>query len=163
MEAGKQLLDAEHEQLALLVCQVVKGGGGGILKCVQYLWPKRHERPAPTITGAHRGELALVEPRIRELYADYAEGELEGILTDNCCQIIEKSTGRTIAELDLLLRMLQPHELAAGMSFPDDYEFTGTKATQTKLIGNAVPVETATCMAEAMLKRYAFKSTVSRN
>ena len=35
-------------------------------------------------------------------------------------------------------RMLQPHELAKGMGFPDDYKFAGKKKDQVKQIGNAV-------------------------
>lgn len=62
--------------------------------------------PFPTITGAHRGELALVT----------ADG----------------------LAWDILLRMLQPHELASGMGFPSWYRFVGTKEQQVKQIGNAV-------------------------
>lgn len=53
--------------------------------------------------------------------------------------------------LDILFRMLQPHELAAGMSFPKNYQFTGTKADQVAQIGNAVPVEMATALCLAVL------------
>ena len=35
-------------------------------------------------------------------------------------------------------RMLQPHELAAAQSFPQDYQFTGNRADVVKQIGNAV-------------------------
>lgn len=45
--------------------------------------------------------------------------------------------GHTYALLDIRFRMLQPHELAAAMGF-EHYEFTGTKADQVKMIGNAV-------------------------
>ena len=34
--------------------------------------------------------------------------------------------------------MLQPHELAAAQSFPQDYQFTGNRADVVKQIGNAV-------------------------
>lgn len=40
--------------------------------------------------------------------------------------------------LDIRFRMLQPHELAKGMGFPDDYKFAGKKKDQVKQIGNAV-------------------------
>lgn len=41
-------------------------------------------------------------------------------------------------QLDITFRMLQPHELAAAMSFPPDYKFCGNKTEQIRQIGNAV-------------------------
>jgi DNA (cytosine-5)-methyltransferase 1 len=52
---------------------------------------------------------------------------------------------------DILYRMMQPHELAAAMSFPADYEFLGTKSDRVKQIGNAVPVKTAAALCGAIL------------
>ena len=40
--------------------------------------------------------------------------------------------------LDIRFRMLQPHELAAGMGFPPEYKFAGNKSEKIKQIGNAV-------------------------
>ena len=48
---------------------------------------------------------------------------------------------------DIRYRMLQPHELAAAMSFPPEYIFTGKKEDQVKQIGNAVPP----ILAEALI------------
>lgn len=44
---------------------------------------------------------------------------------------------------DCRFRMLEPHEITAGMAFPDGYRMLGTKRDQVKLAGNAVtpPVE----------------------
>jgi site-specific DNA-cytosine methylase len=110
------------------------------------------DKPAPTITGANRGEMALIEPRVTRMEDFEIEGEVEAILEDDRCLLIDSASGRTIAEMDILLRMLQPHELAAGMSFPGNYVFTGkTKGDKVKQIGNAVPVETAAAMAGALL------------
>ena len=53
--------------------------------------------------------------------------------------------------LDINFRMLQPHELAAAMSFPKDYKFSGTKCDTVKQIGNAVAVKTAQALCEAVL------------
>lgn len=56
--------------------------------------------------------------------------------------------------LDILYRMLQPHELAAAMSFSVDefeYEFVGTKTDTIKQIGNAVPIQTATALVSALM------------
>jgi len=67
--------------------------------------------------------------------------------------LVEPKTGRAVAELDILFRMLQPHELAAAMSFPKDYKFTGTRGDQVKQIGNAVPVQLARAHARALLSQ----------
>lgn len=53
--------------------------------------------------------------------------------------------------LDIRFRMLQPHELAAAMSFPPGYQFTGTKTEITKQIGNAVVCVVAEALCGAML------------
>jgi hypothetical protein len=53
--------------------------------------------------------------------------------------------------LDIRFRMLQPHELAAAMSFPKDYEFTGNRENKVKQIGNAVPLKTAKALCTALL------------
>jgi DNA (cytosine-5)-methyltransferase 1 len=39
---------------------------------------------------------------------------------------------------DCLFRMLEPHEVAAGMAFPGDYIWGGTRRERVKLCGNAV-------------------------
>jgi DNA (cytosine-5)-methyltransferase 1 len=39
---------------------------------------------------------------------------------------------------DCLFRMLEPHEVAAGMAFPPDYIWGGTRRERVKLAGNAV-------------------------
>ena len=39
---------------------------------------------------------------------------------------------------DCTFRMLEPHEIAAGMSFPADYEWAGTKRDRVRMAGNAV-------------------------
>lgn len=54
--------------------------------------------------------------------------------------------------LDIRFRMLQPHELAAAMSFPSNYEFTGNREAKVKQIGNAVPLRTAKALCQSLLK-----------
>jgi DNA (cytosine-5)-methyltransferase 1 len=39
---------------------------------------------------------------------------------------------------DCTFRMLEPHEVAAGMAFPRDYKWAGTRRERVKLAGNAV-------------------------
>jgi DNA (cytosine-5)-methyltransferase 1 len=65
--------------------------------------------------------------------------------------LVECKSGREVAELDILTRMLQPHDLAAAHSFPKSYQFTGSKEAQTKQIGNSVPVELAAAHAAMLM------------
>lgn len=44
----------------------------------------------------------------------------------------------TVEPEDCTFRMLEPHEIAAGMSFPLDYRWQGTKRERVRLAGNAV-------------------------
>jgi DNA (cytosine-5)-methyltransferase 1 len=54
--------------------------------------------------------------------------------------------------LDIRFRMLQPHELARAMSFPENYRFKGTREQVVKQIGNAVPVSLAKQLAKTLLE-----------
>ncbi|WP_316234634.1 DNA cytosine methyltransferase [Bradyrhizobium sp. SZCCHNR1020] len=109
--------------------------------------------PLPTITTAHRGELAFIAasfgerpgqaPRVHDI-ADPAPT----ICAQGRIDLVEGTP-----QYDILFRMLEPHELAAAMGFSSDdqaYEFAGTKTDQIKQIGNAVPVG----MAEAEIKAF---------
>ncbi|BDI33459.1 DNA methyltransferase [Capsulimonas corticalis] len=60
--------------------------------------------------------------------------------------------GDVVGYLDILYRMLQPHELAGGQGFPKSYIFTGTREAQIKQIGNAVPVATAEALCTTIFK-----------
>ena len=53
--------------------------------------------------------------------------------------------------LDIRLRMLQPHELAAAQSFPEDYQFVGNKGEIVKQIGNAVPGQIAKALCRELI------------
>lgn len=53
--------------------------------------------------------------------------------------------------IDILFRMLKPHELAAGQGFPRRYKFAGTIADQIKQIGNAVPTKLMKACVKAMM------------
>ena len=60
----------------------------------------------------------------------------------------------TIEPEDCTFRMLEPHEIAAGMSFPADYIWAGTKRDRVRMAGNAVTPPAArdliACIAEAL-------------
>ena len=63
--------------------------------------------------------------------------------------VIEKD-GK-LYRLDILFRMLQPHELAQAMSFPKSYKFKGTREQVVKQIGNSVPVRLAESLCKSLL------------
>lgn len=55
--------------------------------------------------------------------------------------------------LDIKMRMLKISELKRIMGFPEDYVLIGTQADQKKFIGNAVEVNMAKVLCEAISKR----------
>lgn len=60
----------------------------------------------------------------------------------------------TIDPDECTFRMLEPHEIAAGMSFPADYKWAGTKRDRVRMAGNAVTPPAArdliACLADAL-------------
>lgn len=52
----------------------------------------------------------------------------------------------------LQARSITPRESARLQTFPDDFEFLGASMSQYKMIGNAVPVQFANVIAEALYK-----------
>lgn len=108
-------------------------------------------RPFPTVTGANRGELATVQPFILNQHSDGRPR-----LTDEPCPPVTTINGHRVVQghpytLDITMRMLLPHELAAAQGFPDGYWFAGNKREQVKQIGNAVPVNTAEALTREAL------------
>jgi DNA (cytosine-5)-methyltransferase 1 len=99
----------------------------------------------PTISTA--GAISIVEPLIQAYYGNNDECKpvsqpLDTITTKDRFGLVEgqllKMPDGQMYKLDITFRMLQPHELAAAMSFPKDYRFSGTKTEKIKQIGNAV-------------------------
>ena len=54
---------------------------------------------------------------------------------------------------DIRMRMLRIDELKRIMGFPDTYTLIGTQAEQKKFIGNAVEVNMARVLCEALCKK----------
>lgn len=54
---------------------------------------------------------------------------------------------------DILYRLLEPHELAAGMGFTD-YKFAGSRTDVKKQIGNAVEVNQSHALAEQVIDNW---------
>ncbi len=118
---------------------VTSHGAGALV--TPYLLPVNHgkhdrrthsvDHPMPTITSVDA--LGLVEPVLRPSPAGGSPDQ------------------PVLYHLDIRFRMLQPHELAAAMSFPRGYIFKGSREAQVKQIGNAVPKETAKALAKALV------------
>lgn len=109
--------------------------------------------PLPTLT-THNG-MALVAPMLVKYFGT---GQAK-LVTDPVPTLTTKARAGLCLPLangeyaiDILFRMLTPGELAAAMSFPKDYEFTGRKEDIVKQIGNAVGVKTARALCMAILK-----------
>lgn len=100
--------------------------------------------PLPTVAAA--GAISIVEPFMIKFYGNEHGAESLNDPIDTICTkdrfglvngyLVEVNGARYI--LDIRFRMLQPHELAAGMGFPADYKFAGNKSEQVRQIGNAV-------------------------
>ena len=109
--------------------------------------PKSLDTPVPTIcTGGH---MALVEPFLVSYYGNGScvpvSNPVPTLTTKDRFGLVEK------LGFDIRFRMLQPHELAAAMGFPKEYEFKGNREARVKQIGNAVPVNLAKSLCSALL------------
>lgn len=121
----------------------------------QDAWPERRchsvEEPMKTIT-ANGDEWALLQPFLVKYNgtgsAMSVDEPLATVTTKDRFGLVILQLG---AVLDIRFRMLQPHELAAAMSFPKSYFFAGNRKQKVRQIGNAVPVNTARALCTAIL------------
>lgn len=117
----------------------------------------------PLNTTLTRDHMAIVQPFLTKYYgtalANSVDEPLDTITTRDrfglCTPLVVRTTDGQLVALDIRFRMLQPHELAAGMSFDRDYHFAGNKGDQIKQIGNAVPGECARALCRAQLAPFA--------
>ena len=108
------------------------------------------EQPMPTLTTIDAW--AMIEPYLVKYYGTGGEQsttEPLGTITAKDRFGLVQTMG-----LDIRFRMLQPHELARAMSFPDEYQFTGNRELKVKQIGNAVPVSLAKSLCSALIADY---------
>jgi len=113
------------------------------------------DRPLPTITGTDAW--AVVEPYLIKyngsgLGAHSIDESLDTITSKDRFGLVIPLADGNRALVDILFRMLTPKELAAAMSFPPDYIFTGTRDNQVKQIGNAVAVRTAKALTKSLIQ-----------
>jgi len=111
--------------------------------------PRSVDKPLPTIATA--GAIALIEPYLVKYYGTAktqgVDEPLDTVTTKDRFGLVEVK-GK--AQVDILFRMLQPHELAAAMSF-ENYKFAGNRGDQVKQIGNAVPCRIAEALCKSLL------------
>lgn len=104
--------------------------------------------PIPTI--AAKGAISLIQPFLVKFFGTAKTANI----TEPLDTITAKDRFGLVTpqpQIDILFRMLQPHELAKAMSFPDQYRFTGTRESQVRQIGNAVPVSIAEALCTSLL------------
>lgn len=115
-----------------------------VLRGQSTVWDLDRPLPSVTTSGAH---YALIEPFLLQ-YHGGADGHERNYSIGRPIPTLDCSPRYALVDgvnstLDIRLRMLQPHELAAAQGFPSDYIFTGTKSDKVKQIGNAVPPQFA--------------------
>lgn len=122
--------------------------------------PRSADDPMPTITTD--GALQLVEPFTMPYCSNGGQlarpvsQPMGTITTKDRIALVQPAGG------DVLFRMLQPHELAAAMGFPSDYEFLGSKSDRVKMIGNAWSVRVAQALCETVLQAWATTTPTRR-
>ena len=77
---------------------------------------------------------------------------LRALTTREAYSLVTHDEPVTDAEVDdCLFRMLEPHEIAAGMAFPHDYIWQGTKRSRVRMAGNAVTPPAARDLVAAVV------------
>lgn len=157
--AGHASLDAPlgtipgSNRFALAEPFVVSAGGANLRQ------PRTTEEPLPTVMGSDR--LAVVEPFLSSYYGTVNVSPVsEPVPTvttkDRFGLVMPVINGLA---LDIRFRMLQPHELAAAMSFPKSYVFHGKREEVVKQIGNSWPGELSYRLNLELAKDYAPKAS----
>lgn len=112
--------------------------------------------PLSTITTGGRSH-ALVEPFLVQYNgmskAHHVDSPVAAITAKDRHGLVEPKAEPAPGgvAIDILFRMLEPHELERAMGF-DGNEFTGTKKHRVLMIGNAVEVNTAKALVRAVLE-----------
>lgn len=114
--------------------------------------PRLVSEPVPTISAA--GAISLIEPFLVRYQGtggpESVADPVSTVTTRDRLGLVEPTP-----RLDILFRMLAPHELARAQGFPDDYQFAGTRTDAIRQIGNAVPVGIAQALSASLISRVA--------
>jgi DNA (cytosine-5)-methyltransferase 1 len=110
--------------------------------------------PMPTVTG-QGGHLAAVVAFMVKYYGN----ERGGVSLDEPMDTVTSKDrlalvtvwigGEPWVIVDIGMRMLQPHELAAAQGFPEGYVLPSNKSEAVALIGNSVPPPVAEALVKA--------------
>jgi DNA (cytosine-5)-methyltransferase 1 len=145
-------------------CPAITGHGAGAV-VEPFVMPVNHgsrdkrsysgSEPMPTITSVDAW--SMVSPMLVEYYGTADARSVEsplgtvtgrdrfGLLTPDASLEPDRIL------IDILFRMLQPHELAAAMGY-EGYHFTGTREQKVKQIGNGVPERMARALCREILQ-----------
>lgn len=119
--------------------------------------PRPGSMPLPTI--ATSGAIGICQPFITTYYGRSncasIDQPLDTVTTKGRFGLVQAVLDPG-DKLDLLYRMFKPHELAAAMSFDDNYYFEGNQSDAIRQIGNAVPVCTADALVSHMLQQMGY-------
>ena len=123
--------------------------------------PTELGEPIPAITtGNHHALVASFLTKYHQTGGQWQPltDPLHAVTTkDEFGLVTVEINGETYIITDIGMRMLQPHELAKAMGFPDGFQWIGehgkplTKAQQVKMIGNACPVNTVAELIKAVV------------
>lgn len=126
----------------------------------EYTLPPRELSDVLTTIVGSASQHALITPFLTQYYSRGENGAgfpiseisdaLPTIPTENRHALVSPAEAKTPEKMlpECGFRMLEPHELQRGMSFPDTYVILGTKRDKTRQIGNAVCPYVAQAIAE---------------
>lgn len=107
--------------------------------------PSSIDNPAPTVTTNPKHQLVtVVTTEKAKKYDDWKD--------DFPAMVKIKQFMRLYRISDIKMRMLKIKELKRIMGFPENYVLIGSQADQKKFIGNAVEVNMARVLCEALYK-----------
>lgn len=121
--------------------------------------PRAVSEPLPTVAAAGAISLTQAEAaapeRLAYLVSYYGTGgprdlgePLDTVTARDRFGLVEACRRGGI---DLLFRMLAPHELAAAHGFPAGYRFLGSRTDHVRMVGNSVPVGLSDALCGAAL------------
>jgi DNA (cytosine-5)-methyltransferase 1 len=134
IDAPAQVITANRKHHYLMNPQFSSAGGSVDNPCFTLI--ARMDKMPPYLVATEAGGLAI---RIED--------------TDSPAMVKIKEFMALYGIVDIKMRMLRIPELKQIMGFPKDYVLVGSQADQKKFIGNAVEVNTAKALCEALVAR----------
>lgn len=139
--------------------------------------PSSLDTPAGTVTTNPKHQLVTVKPWIMDTNFGNVGSSIDEpsrVVTESgqiAIEIYESDSPMTVkikefmalyGIVDIKMRMLKIQELKLIMGFPKDYVLIGTQADQKKFIGNAVEVNMARVLCEALCRALAENNVRSK-